>query len=336
MPSSSSSSSSGPGDEEIVPSRSAVPRSARTHHADAVGPAGGDEAHGEPAPADDPTPDDTPDATVEESTPSGRDLPVAIGVGLALGGIFLGSIFWHPLAFTVVIALFVVVALVETAAELRRVGMHTSVPAMVLGGLVMVFGAYRAQHAGQVAGVLVLFLGTVVWLLADPDRRDVVGNLTTTVLLGTWTGLMGSFGVLLITRPEEGTVAVLAVIGGAIFGDIGGYAVGTLVGRTKIAPTVSPNKSLQGLLGGLVLSGGLGALVLPAAGDLFTPATGALVAALSVLAGFLGDLTESMVKRDVGVKDFGSLLPGHGGILDRVDGILLAMPIGFFAIVALT
>lgn len=318
MPSPSSSSSSGPGDDEVVPTHSAVPRSARTG-SDAP-PAG---------PTDEAAAEDPPRA-------SGRDLPVAIGVGVLLAGVFLGSIAWSPLAFSVVIALFVTVAVVEAAAQLRQVGLRTSVPAMVLGGIVTIFGAYRAQHAGQVAGVLVLFLGTVVWLLADPHRRDVVANLTMSVLLGLWTGLLGSFGVLLVTRPEEGPVAVLAVIGGAILGDIGGYAVGTLFGRTKIAPTISPNKSLQGLIGGVVVSGALGALVLPAVGDLFTPVTGAAVAALSVLAGFFGDLTESMVKRDVGVKDLGSLLPGHGGILDRVDGILMAMPVGFYAIALLT
>lgn len=330
MPSSPRSSSSGPGDEEVVPARSAVPRSAR-----ADGREHRDRPHdgGQPAaPADEPD----PGPVDEDPGPTGRDLPVAIAVGLVLAGIFLGSIFWDPLAFTIVIAVFVVVAVVEAAAELRRVGVRTSVPAMALGGVVTVLGAYRAQHAGQAAGVLVLFLGAVVWLLADPERRDVVRNLTMTVLLGIWTGLLGSFGVLLVTRPEEGPVAVLAVIGGAILGDIGGYAVGTLVGRTRIAPTISPNKSLEGLLGGLVVSSGLGALVLPAVGDLFTPITGALVAGLSVLAGSLGDLTESMVKRDVGVKDFGSLLPGHGGILDRVDGILMAMPVGFYAVVVLT
>lgn len=330
MPSSSRSSSSGSGDDEVVPARSAAPRSAwggRGAH--------GDRPHGLGQPA---APGNEPDTgTVEEDAgPSGRDLPVAIAVGLVLAGIFLGSIFWDPLAFTVVIAVFVVVAVVEAAAELRRVGLRTSVPAMALGGVVTVVGAYRAQHAGQAVGVLVLFLGAVVWLLADPERRDVVRNLTTTVLLGIWTGLLGSFGVLLITRPEEGSVAVLAVIGGAIFGDIGGYAVGTLVGRTRIAPTISPNKSLEGLLGGMVVASGLGALVLPAVGDLFTPVTGAVVAGLSVLAGLFGDLAESMVKRDLGVKDFGSLLPGHGGVLDRVDGILMAMPIGFYAVVVLT
>lgn len=265
----------------------------------------------------------------------GRDLPVAIAVGLVLAAVFLGSIFWHPLAFTVVVAVFVVVASVEAAAELRGIGLTTGVPPLIVGGLVTVLGAYRSQHAGQVAGVLVLFLGAILWLLVDPGRRDAVRNLTMTVLLGVWIGFLGSFGVLLVNRPEDGAVAVLAVIGAAIFGDIGGYAVGVRFGRTKVAPSVSPNKSLEGLVGGVVLSALLAGLLLPRFGDLFTPASAVGVAVLSVLAGFLGDLTESMVKRDLGIKDFGSVLPGHGGILDRVDSILMALPVGFFAIAVL-
>ena len=266
----------------------------------------------------------------------GRDLPVAIAVGVVLAGVFLGSIFWHPLAFTVVVAAFVVVAGIETAAELRRVGLTTSVPAMVVGGLVTVLGAYRSQHAGQAAGVLVLFLGAMLWQLADPERRDVVRNLGMTVLLGIWTGFLGSFGVLLVNRPDDGAVAVLAVIGAAIFGDIGAYAAGVRFGRHKLAPTVSPNKSIEGLVGGILVSSVLAAVVLPVVGDLFTVQTAIVVAVVCVLAGVLGDLAESMVKRDLGVKDLGTILPGHGGILDRVDGILVAMPVGFFAIAVLT
>ena len=202
--------------------------------------------------------------------------------------------------------------------------------------LVCVFGAYRSQHAGQAAGVLVLFLGSMLWLMADPERRDVVRNLTMTVLLGVWIGFLGSFGVLLANRPEDGVVAVLAVVGAAIFGDIGGYAVGVRFGTHKIAPSISPNKSWQGLVGGLVVSATLAAFVLPRVGELFTPATAAATAVVCVLAGFVGDLAESMVKRDLGIKDFGAILPGHGGILDRVDGILMALPVGFFAVAVLT
>jgi phosphatidate cytidylyltransferase len=325
-------SDSRPSDDEVVRRRSAVPRSARH----AVGP---------DALAEEAGPDGTDDvvtnhdAGADDATPprsAGRHLPTAIAVGVVLAALLLGSIFHSPLAFTIVIAGFVVLASFEASAELRRIGVPVSVPAVVLGGIVTVFGAYHAGHAGQVTGMLVLFAGTVVWLLADPQRRHVVPNLGASLLLGTWTGLLGSFGVLLALVPADGVVAVLAVVGATVVGDIGGYAVGVTLGRTRIAPSVSPNKTVEGLIGGVVLAGGLAAIILPLAGDLFTPITAAIVAVVSVLAGFLGDLTESMIKRDVGIKDFGSLLPGHGGILDRVDGILLAMPVGFYAIALVT
>jgi phosphatidate cytidylyltransferase len=328
-------SDSRPSGDEVVRRRSAVPRSARQgvdRHmpVDEPRPTGTDQgANGVPG-TNDPQHDGAPPRT------AGRHLPTAIAVGVVLGALFLGSIFHSALAFTIVVAGFVVLASVEASAELRRIGVPVSVPAIVLGGLVTVFGAYRAGRAGQVAGMLVLFAGTVVWLLADPQRRHVVRNLGASLLLGTWTGLLGSFGVLLMLVPAEGAVAVLAVVGATAFGDIGAYAVGVTLGRTRIAPSVSPNKTLEGLIGGVVVAGGLAAIVLPLVGDLFTPVSAAIVAVVSVLAGFFGDLTESMVKRDLGIKDFGSLLPGHGGILDRVDGILMAMPVGFYAIALLT
>lgn len=278
----------------------------------------------------------TAPAPAATELPVGRNLPMAIAVGVVLGAVLIGSLFWHPIAFTLVIAVFVVLANVEAAAELRAMGITVSVPPLLLGGMAIVFGAYRSGHAGQAVGILVLFLGTVAWLLADPHRTDVVRNLTLTLMLGLWTAYLASFGVLLIGRESDGPVAVLAVAGAAVFGDIGGYAVGVRFGRNKIAPQVSPNKSVEGLVGGLVVASVLAALVLPQIGDLFTVPTAIAIALVSVLAGFLGDLTESMIKRDLGVKDFGRVLPGHGGVLDRVDGLLVALPIGFFAITLLT
>jgi phosphatidate cytidylyltransferase len=156
--------------------------------------------------------------------------------------------------------------------------------------------------------------------------------LTLTVLVGVWTGFLASFGVLLITRPSEAPLVTLGVIGAAIFGDIGGYAFGVRFGKRRIAPSISPKKSVEGLLGGLFVSSLLAAIILPAAGDLFTPVTAIVLAVACVLAGLLGDLTESMIKRDLGVKDLGAMIPGHGGLLDRVDGILMAMPVGFFVV----
>lgn len=290
----------------------------------AAGPAGAQPPPTGPTPR---VPRDPPSA--------GRNLPMAIATGIALASLLIGSLFHHPLSFTAVIALFVVLATVESGSVLRRVGVPMAVPAVLAGGLVIVFGTYRSVHAGQAVGVLVLFLGSVVWLLADPDRTDVLRTIAVSVFFGLWTAGLASFGVLLVTTVEEGSVAALLVIGGAIFGDIGGYAVGSMVGRTKVAPSVSPNKTVEGLVGGLVVAAGVAALVIPRLSEVYDVRTATVVAALCALAGFFGDLLESMVKRDVGVKDLGAIIPGHGGIMDRVDGILVALPIGFYTLVML-
>jgi phosphatidate cytidylyltransferase len=265
---------------------------------------------------------------------SGRNLPVAIGVGVVLGGTFLGSLFLDPLAFTLVIVTLSVIAVLEASSVLQGLATPRPVsrPVLVVGVVTIQLGAWLLGPEGQTLGLLVLVLGAFVWSLVALPRQDVVAKLGTTILLGCWVGLLASYGVLLATL-DDGVVAVLAVVGAAIMGDIGGYAFGRLFGRTRIAPTVSPNKTWEGLVGGVVLAGVLAWFVLPLVGDLFErPLVGVAVAVLSVLAGFVGDLTESMVKRDLGVKDLGDLLPGHGGILDRVDGLLLALPVGYHVV----
>ena len=267
-----------------------------------------------------------------EGGSSGRDLPIAVASGLLLAIIMVGSIFWHPLAFTILVALLCLVAVVEAGQVIRSQGVPLAVPVLLVATVVLLFGAYRGGANGQVIGVLTLFLGAVAWELADGGRRDVVRSLSTTLLIGLWLPFLASYAVLLISRPVDGAVATLAVAGGAIFTDIGGYFVGTRFGRHKVAPSVSPAKSWEGLVGGLVLSGVLGALVLPNIGDLFDVPTAIVLPVLAGLAGFVGDLTESMVKRDLGVKDLGAIIPGHGGILDRVDGIIFALPVGYYVL----
>lgn len=267
---------------------------------------------------------------------SGRNLPVAIAVGVVLAAALVGSLLWHPLAFTAVVGVLAVTGLVETSRTLRRLGRPVALPVLLVTLVVMLAGAYRAGSAGQLVGVVVLFGAAVAWELAAPDRNDVWRTLATTTFLGLWVCFLASFAVLLVVRPDDGATAVLAVAGGAIFGDIGGYLFGSLFGRRPVAPTISPRKTWEGLIGGLILTGALAWLVLPRIGELFRdPVTAVAVAVAAALAGFFGDLTESMVKRDLGVKDLGGVLPGHGGILDRVDGILLALPVGYYALVLL-
>ncbi len=276
------------------------------------------------------------DDTTSNGRSSGRHLPVAIAVGTGLAAVFVGALFYHPVAFVAVIGLMTTIAYAESGRVLVRAGHRIDVPVLIVATFVMLFGAYHAGHAGQVIGALVLIGGTFVWHMADPVRIDVVRSSASTVLFGLWVGFLSSFAVLLVNRPIGGVVAVLAVIGAAVLGDIGAFAVGVSFGRHRIAPTLSPNKSWEGLAGGVVLATVGGAVGLPMLVGPFDALSGGIVAFACALAAFGGDLVESMVKRDLGLKDLGEVLPGHGGILDRVDGILLALPVGFYMVELLT
>lgn len=274
-----------------------------------------------------------PPASVDPDRPvGGRNLPVAVVSGVGLAVAFIGSVVWHPAAFTVLIGLLCTVAYLEMGRVLAAQRLRIEVMVLLVATYVMLIGGYRARHTGQAIGLAVLFGGAIAWTLADPGRRDVVRTLAMTMLLGLWVGLLASFGVLLVTSPIGGATAVFAVVGGAAISDVFAYATGTIVGRRPIAPTISPKKTWEGLVGGLAAAAALAALVLPLVDEAFTPLAAASLATLAGLAGFVGDLAESMIKRDLGVKDLGAILPGHGGVLDRVDGILFALPVGYFAV----
>lgn len=282
------------------------------------------------------------DAT-DEQTPttersSGRNLPIAIAVGVVLAALMIGGIVHSPEAFIAVVGLLAVIGIVETAHTFAGAGRPVATPVLVVALLTALFGTYRAGTAGQAVALLVLFLGALVWELAADERDHVLRSLGGTMFLGLWTAFLASYAVLLAVRPNGWQAGLLAVLGGVILGDIGGYAFGTLLGRHRIAPTISPNKTWEGLVGGLLLAGVGAWFLLPLLGPPWDsdPLAGVVVALATALAGFVGDLAESMVKRDLGVKDLGRVLPGHGGILDRVDGILVALPVGYYAVSLLT
>ena len=261
----------------------------------------------------------------------GRDLPVAVAVGVVLVGLFLGSLVLGPLAFAAVIGVLATVSYLECRQVLHPVGWRL-LPGVLIGATgTMLLGAYLAGGTGQAGGAALLVIACLLWLLVDATRTNIVRTLAINLLFGLWVGFLASYAVLIVMRPS-GRLAVLAVVGAAIFGDIGGYAFGVAFGRHKVAPAVSPNKTWEGLVGGIAAATVVGAVVLPLFGDFFTAWNGGVLAATCAAAGFVGDLAESMVKRDLGVKDLGGVLPGHGGVLDRVDSILFALPVGHYAL----
>jgi phosphatidate cytidylyltransferase len=263
----------------------------------------------------------------------GRDLVAATVVGVALLALLALALVLPPIALTLLIGVLLLAAYVELGRVLGDLARPVHVDVLILATLLLLALTQLLGARGQAIGLSVLVIAALLRSLADRNRSDVVGTVARTVLLGAWLGGLASYA-LLIRAFEEPVVLLAAVLGAAAAGDTGAYLVGSRIGRRAIAPSVSPNKTWEGFLGGIVAAGAFAAAVLPLDGS-SSIARGVIVGVAVGLAGFLGDLVASMVKRDLGVKDLGRLLPGHGGVLDRVDGLLLALPVGHALLVVL-
>jgi len=263
----------------------------------------------------------------------GRDLVAATAVGLLLAGVLAAALLLPPAALTGLVIVAVVAAHLELGPLLAALDRPVHSDVLVASALAIPVATHVAGPPGQAGGLAFLVIAALLRSLADRRRRDVLGTVARTVLLGGWVGGLASFAVLL-RGLDDPIVVLVTVIGAAAAGDTAAYVVGSQLGRHPVAPSVSPKKTWEGLIGGLVGASLLAGAVLPSDGS-SSVGRGVAVGALVGLAGFLGDLVASMIKRDLGVKDLGRLLPGHGGVLDRVDGLLLALPVGYFLLLML-
>lgn len=258
---------------------------------------------------------------------TGRNLPIAIVVGALLAGMLVSALVFAPKMWVVILAVATPIATHEIVRRLREAGYQVPFIPLALGGQAMVWLSWPFD----VAGVLGAFGGTVVvcmiWRLLSQGLTHAPVNylrdVSATVLIAIWVPLFMAFGVLLV-YPDDGPARVFCLLGAVVCSDVGGYAAGVLFGKHPMAPAISPKKSWEGLAGSLLL--GVTGTVL--AVTYLLPDTpwwvGLPLGALLVITGTLGDLVESQVKRDLGIKDMGTLLPGHGGIMDRLDGLLPA------------
>ena len=269
-----------------------------------------------------PTPGGEP---VPAKKSAGRNLPVAIASGVLLAGVFLGTLFFSVTAFLVFWSLLIVVALFELDKAFRAKGLRPALPVAIGSGLVILFGAYYSGPTAQSLGLVLLLLGAMAWTLLDADRSQVAASLGATCLMGLWVPFLASFVGPLLTRPN-GIWYVMAAVALVVTGDIGAYGFGFGFGKHKMAPTISPAKTWEGFAGGWFTVLVIAALITARVPGFDLPL--ALVFGSAVfLAGTVGDLAESMVKRDLGVKDLGGIVPGHGGIMDRADAIIFALPV---------
>lgn len=286
---------------------------------------------------------------------AGRNLPAAIASGLALGALFLVGLFVEELVALGLVMVLAGFALHELHIALRGQGLRPATPVVAGAGIVMVFGSYLHGPSAFAVGLVLALVGALAWALviarlyplrgpgdgaaapeggaeagapgaaeAEPTPSGPSADLAASALMVGWVPLMAGFVGLLLDRPG-GEWYLAAAIALSVSNDIGAYAFGNRFGRRKMAPHVSPAKTWEGFAGGLATVVLL-AVVVTARGAEFTVAIAAIFGVAVVIASTVGDLTESLIKRDLGVKDLGSMIPGHGGVMDRVDGILFALP----------
>jgi phosphatidate cytidylyltransferase len=236
-------------------------------------------------------------------------------------------------ATTLILALAVVtMAAAEAYAAVRKAG-HT--PATLLGLCATMSLLLAAYHGGVTAYPLVIALTVIfgfLWYLAEVVRARPTVNIAVTLMVFLWVGGLGGFSTLMLTAPNRRGVAILlgAVLCTVAY-DVGGLFFGSQIGRKPLLPAISPNKTVEGLVGGMGAAVGMGVLVgfllHPWASNLGRGLALGLVVAVTAP---LGDLCESMIKRDIGVKDMGAILPGHGGVLDRFDALLFVLPAVYY------
>jgi phosphatidate cytidylyltransferase len=262
---------------------------------------------------------------------AGRNLPAAIGVGLGLAAVIVTSLFIYRPSFAFIVGIAVLYGCYELAHALRSAQIRVSLTPLMAGSVALLIAAWERGPSGLVLGVLITVVGVLVWRVADGAygyTRDVTASALTLLYLPT----LAAFAVLLV-HADDGAARVLAFAATVVCSDTGGYATGVLFGRHPMAPIVSKAKTWEGFAGSLLVCG--------TAGVLFMTLTfhepwwkGLLYGFAIAVTATLGDLGESMIKRDLDIKDMGNLLPGHGGIMDRLDSMLPCAAVAYLLLSA--
>ena len=292
----------------------------------------GDEGGGAPAPAGGvsrlrPVPEPPEPG---RSKGFGSDLTTRVVAGVVMAAVALLVLNSGPGPASVMVSLIVGMGVIELCGALRTEGYRPAGLVALLGSVGLVLGAYHGGEAAFAAVTALVAPVTLLWYLAGVSKARPAPGIASTFLVFGYVGIMGGFAGLILARPD-GIGLLLGLVLCSVASDIGAFAAGRRFGRRHIAPTISPNKTVEGLLAGMVASVVVGFVLVGSIspwGRFHALALGVVVAVLAPL----GDLCESLLKRDLGVKDLGGLLPGHGGVLDRFDAMIFALPAVYYLI----
>ncbi len=279
------------------------------------------------------------DLPAPKKSRAGRNLPAAIAVGALLGGAVIVSLSIAPAwMWVALVAGAMAVATHEVVGRLRDGGYCIPLIPLLVGGQATIWLTWPFGTTGALGGFAGTVLVCLIWRLLSQGLsaapQNYLRDVAVAVLLAAWIPLSGAFAALLI-YPDDGRAALFAIMLAVVFSDIGGYTAGVLFGRHPMVAAISPKKSWEGFAGSLIAGTGMAVAAVALLMD--RPAwIGIPLGIFLVITGTLGDLVESQVKRDLGIKDMSNLLPGHGGLMDRIDSLLLSMAAGWIVLTVLT
>lgn len=265
---------------------------------------------------------------------AGRNLPVAIGVGIGLGALVIFAMWAGQLAWYIVVAAAVAVAMWEVLTRLREHSYHLPRTLMILGGQAMVWSSWPLETKGLMAVYVISVLALMFGRLFHNGRHrppiNYLRDMSVGVFVLTWIPMFGSFAAML-SATSQGAATILVFMLCVVASDTGGYITGVMFGSHPMAPAVSPKKSWEGFAGSIVFGMVTGALSIHFLLER-EAWVGAIMGLGLVVCASLGDLVESQFKRELGIKDMSNILPGHGGLMDRLDGMLPAAMVTWVAI----
>jgi phosphatidate cytidylyltransferase len=278
-------------------------------------------------------PEPTPPQQPPAKKSAGRNLRAAIGVGLGLGAVIVASLFIVKAVFVGVVVVAAAIGVWELTSRLaeRKDIRAPLIPIAVGGTAILVAGYLRGADGAWVAMALTA-LAILVWRMTEPPE-NYLRDVTAAVFVTFYVPFLATFVVMMLAA-DDGARRVMVFLLLTVISDTGAYAVGWRFGNQKLAPRISPGKTRAGLLGAIIFAMVAGALLMQYVIDDGRWWQGLLLGLAVAVSATLGDLGESMIKRDLGIKDMGTLLPGHGGLMDRLDSLLPTAPVVWLLLVA--
>jgi phosphatidate cytidylyltransferase len=248
---------------------------------------------------------------------------------VVLGILVAGTLVIHPVAFAVVVCVAMVVAVWEMRQALAVGGLFAPFAPIAIGAVSMIAAAYVRGAEALVFAAALTLVATLIWRVAD-GMTGALRDVGAGALILLYPCFLAGFAAMMLAEPQ-GQWRIFVFIITTVFSDIGGYAFGVLLGKHPMAPKLSPKKSWEGFAGSVLSCAVVGAIVIPLTLD-GAWWQGAVLGALVAPAATIGDLIESSLKRNLGIKDMSNIIPGHGGLMDRLDSLVMVVPLVWVAL----